>query len=152
MKHLCHCVAGKTPEDSAAVRLQEKALNRFPESWPTVSDDTRGEKSTFQKSSKGRKGKQARKSKKHQDQSGTSLPPAPFVLTNNQLDEVARRAKQVLVPAGDSFYPGPIFSHLSRLNSHEWKEVLHKLLNVMFWLVYLALQNTIYHFCSGQGC
>ena len=32
MKHLCRCLTGKAPEDSAAVRLQEKALNRFPES------------------------------------------------------------------------------------------------------------------------
>ena len=29
MKHLVRCIAGKAPEDSIAVRLQEKALDRF---------------------------------------------------------------------------------------------------------------------------
>ena len=126
MKHLCRCLAGKALEDSAAVRLQEKALNRFPESWPTADDDIQGEKSTSVKSCKGGKGTQTRKSKKHQDQSSNSLPPAPFVLTKNQLEEADRRAKQVVLPAGDSFHPGPVFSRISRLNSHEWKEVLQK--------------------------
>ena len=106
MKHLCRCLAGKAPE---AVRLQEKALNRFP----TADDDIQGEKSTSVKSCKGGKGTQTRKSKKHQDQSSNSLPPAPFVLTKNQLEEADRRAKQVVLPAGDSFHPGPIFSRIS---------------------------------------
>ena len=105
------------------MRLQEKALNRFPESWPTVSDDIQGEKSTSEMSCKRGKGQQGRKSKKCQDQSSHSLPQAPFVLTKNQLEEADRRAKQVVVPAGDSFHTGPIFSRISRLNSHEWKEV-----------------------------
>ena len=123
VKHLCRCLAGKVPEDSVAVRLQEKALNRFPESWPTDSVGIRSEKNVSEKSPKGGTGKQARKV--HGDQTSNSLPPAPFVLTKNQLKEADRRAKQIVVPAGDSFHPGPIFSRMSQLNSHEWKEVLH---------------------------
>jgi len=40
MKHLVKCLAGKTPEDGVAVRMQEKSLGRFEESWPTTSAGT----------------------------------------------------------------------------------------------------------------
>lgn len=122
LKHLCRCLAGKAPEDSSAVRMQEKALNRFPDSWLTVNADSEIE-TTSAKSSKGGSGKRGRKKNKSGDQTSSSLPPAPFVLTKKQLEEADRRARQVVVPAGDSFRPGPIFARMSRMNSHEWKEV-----------------------------
>ena len=37
VKHLVKCIAGNVPEDSVGVRMQEKSLGRFQESWPTVS-------------------------------------------------------------------------------------------------------------------
>ena len=40
MKHLVKCLTGKTPEDGVAVRMQEKSLGRFEESWPTTSAGT----------------------------------------------------------------------------------------------------------------
>lgn len=58
------------------------------------------------------------------EKDSVSLPTTPFGLTKQQLEEADKRAKQVIVPAGDSiFSPGPIFSRPSRLNSHEWREV-----------------------------
>ena len=39
------------------------------------------------------------------------------------LEEADRRAKHITVPAGDPYSPKPIFSRMSRMNSHEWKEV-----------------------------
>lgn len=124
VKHLCRCLAGKAPEDSFVVRMQGKSLNRFQESWPTFTPVPMETKSTSGKSSNGRKGKRARKKNKSEDQSSSSLPPAPFVLTKKQVEEADRRARQVVVPAGDSFCPRPIFARMSRMNSHEWKEVL----------------------------
>lgn len=94
VKHLCRLISGKAPEDSAAVRQQEKELNPFPTSW--LSNDV---------SSKSYKG---------------ALPKAPFVLDKKNLQEADRRALEVVVPAGD---PCGIFSKLSKLNSHELKEV-----------------------------
>ena len=124
VKHLCRCLAGKAPEDSFVVRMQEKSLNRFQESWPTFTPVPTETKSTSSKSFNGGKGKRARKKNKSEDQSSSSLPPAPFVLTKKQVEEADRRARQVVVPAGDSFCPRPIFARMSRMNSHEWKEVL----------------------------
>ena len=37
VKHLVRCLAGRAPEDSLAVRLHEKSLARFRESWPNVT-------------------------------------------------------------------------------------------------------------------
>ena len=52
-----------------------------------------------------------------------SLPRSPFGLTKKDMEEADKRAKEIIVPVGDSFRPGPIFARLSKLNSHEWKEV-----------------------------
>ena len=64
------------------------------------------------------------KNKKKAKEGTTSLPNAPFGLTKKQMEEADKRAKQIRVPVGDQFCPGPIFSRISRLNSHEWKEVI----------------------------
>ena len=52
-----------------------------------------------------------------------SLPRSPFGLTKKDMEEADKRAKEIIVPFGDSFRSGPIFSRLSKLNSHELKEV-----------------------------
>ena len=121
LKHLCRCLAGKAPEDSAAVRMQEKALNRFRESWPTIKASNEAKKNSRKLSRHG-KGKKAPKNQSEDETSG-SLPSAPFVLTKEQIEVADRRVKEVIVPAGDPFRPGPIFAGISRMNSHEWKEV-----------------------------
>lgn len=61
--------------------------------------------------------------KKKSDKGTTSLPIAPFGLTTKQMEEADKRVKEIRVPAGDHFCPSPIFSRISRLNLHEWKEV-----------------------------
>ena len=71
----------------------------------------------------GSRKKEVKKKCKKQAKNSTSLPNAPYNLTKKEIEEADKRAKQVLVPAGDSFSPGPIFSRISRMNSHEWKEV-----------------------------
>ena len=117
MKHLVRCIAGKAPEDSIAVRLQEKALDRFQDSWITASTET-----SSSSTSSNRKGKE--KTEKNTSQKeATSLPTAPFGLNNKQQEEADTRAKEVIAPAGDSFIPKPIFSQISKLNSQKWKEV-----------------------------
>lgn len=40
VKHLIKCIAGKAPEDSHAVRMQEKEIGRFKEAWPSTSVGT----------------------------------------------------------------------------------------------------------------
>ena len=116
VKHIVKCIAGKAPEDSLAVRSLEKSLGRFKESWPQTSvagglhsskDDSAGSK-------------QKKKTKK---EAATSLPNAPFGLTRKQMEQADQRVKEIRVPAGDTFRLGAIFSRVSRLNSHEWKEV-----------------------------
>lgn len=101
MKHLHRCLAGKAPEDSLAVRKEEMSLNRFPECWPTSKETA---ESTSKFSDPHCLGKKKLKSKQ-------------------QLEEADRRTKQITVPAGDPYSPKPIFSRMSRMNSHEWKEV-----------------------------
>ena len=101
MKHLVKCLAGKEPEDCVAVRMQEKELGRFKESWSGVAAKTNS-------SAAGRT---------------KALPAAPFGLTKKEMEEADRRVKEIITPAGDSFIPGPIFSNISKLNSHHWKEV-----------------------------
>ena len=113
VKHLVKCIAGKAPEDSMAVRIQEKSLGRFKESWPTAN--------AYEGSSK--RGKKKEKSEKSKKGEADRLPPPPFGLTRKQIEEADKRAREVIAPAGDSFRPGPIFSCISRLNSYEWKEV-----------------------------
>lgn len=61
--------------------------------------------------------------KKKSDKGTTSLPIAPFGLTTKQMEEAYKHVKEIRVPAGDHFCPSPIFSRISRLNLHEWKEV-----------------------------
>lgn len=123
VKHLHRCLAGKALEDSLAVRKQEMELNRFPECWPrsTCSPGDTGPSSS--KCSKRGKNKKEVKKNERGEKESFSLPTAPFGLTKQQLEEADRRARQVIVPTGDSFSPGPIFSRISKLNSHEWKEV-----------------------------
>ena len=68
-------------------------------------------------------GKGKKKSTTDQKAETTTLPPAPFCLRKTDIEEADKRAKEIVAPAGDSFRPGPIFSRISRLNSHELKEV-----------------------------
>ena len=124
VKHLIRCLAGKSPEDSLAVRKQEMELNRFPECWPTTTCSSYANgASSLKRSKRGKNKKRVKKKDGEGEKDSVSLPTTPFGLTKQQLEEADKRAKQVIVPAGDSFSPGPIFSRLSRLNSHEWKEV-----------------------------
>ena len=117
MKHLVRCIAGKAPEDSIAVRLQEKSLDRFQDSWITASTET-----SSSSTSSNKKGKE--KTEKNTSQKeATSLPTAPFGLNNKQQEKADKRAKEVIAPAKDSFIPQLIFSQISKLNTHEWKEV-----------------------------
>jgi len=114
VKHLVKCLAGKASEDSLAVRMQEKSLGRFKESWPNMSGSS---------SSNSSKGKIPEK-KKRKGGGVSSLPQAPFGLTKKQMEQADLRTKQISCPAGDTFCARPIFSHISRMNSHEWKEVI----------------------------
>lgn len=122
VKHLHRCLAGKAPEDSLAVRKQEMSLKRFPESWPVPSTDETGA-SNAKSSECGKSRKEVKNKSKKQVKGSSSLPSAPFGLSKKQLEEADKRAKEVIAPVGDSFYPGPIFSRISRMNSHEWKVV-----------------------------
>lgn len=117
VKHLVRCIAGKAPEDSLSVRMQEKSLGRFEESWPTINAASKS------CNSGGRNGKRKGSSDTSKKGEASSLPPAPFGLTKKQIEEADKRTKEVIVPSGDSFRLGPIFSRISKLNSHEWKEV-----------------------------
>ena len=78
MKHLVRCIAGKAPEDSIAVRLQEKALDRFQDSWITASTET-----SSSSTSSSRKGTEKTENNTSQKEA-TSLPTAPFGLNNKQ--------------------------------------------------------------------
>lgn len=115
IKHLVKCIAGKAPEDSVAVRMQEKSLGRFKSSWPSAAHSLPSSQDDSRR---------GRKNKKKAKEGTTSLPNAPFGLTKKQMEEADKRAKQIRAPVGDQFCPGPIFSRISRLNSHEWKEVI----------------------------
>lgn len=103
MKHLVRCMAGKESEDSLAVRKLEQELNRFEESWVHYESNT------------------ASSSKK-------SLQSAPFGLSKKECEEADRRTTEIVTPEGDTFVPKPIFGHISKLNSHHWKEVNYQLL------------------------
>lgn len=116
VKHLVRCLAGKAPQDSLAVRLHEKSLGRFRESWPNVTASS----SSSSKDNSDRKNPKKKKSKR---EGVSSLPNAPFGLTKKQMEQADSRARQISSPASDTFCPRPIFSQLSRMNSHEWKEV-----------------------------
>lgn len=115
IKHLVKCIAEKAPEDSVAVRMQEKSLGRFKSSWPSAAHSLPSSQDDSRR---------GRKNKKKAKEGTTSLPNAPFGLTKKQMEEADKRAKQIRAPVGDQFCPGPIFSRISRLNSHEWKEVI----------------------------
>lgn len=92
----------KEPEDSEAVRIKEKELNRFKQSWLEQKNDAQ----SINGKTKG----------KH-------LPAAPFGLNKKQMEEADRRATEIITPAGNGFSPKPIFANISKLNSHHWKEV-----------------------------
>ena len=113
VKHLVKCIAGKAPEVSVGVRMQEKSLGMFQESWHKVSASEGNSKR------RRRKGK----SQKNKKDESKSLPPAPFGLTKKQIEAAGKRARDIIAPAGDSFLLGHIFSRISRLNTHEWKMV-----------------------------
>ena len=74
MKHLVRCLAKKAPEDSLAVRLHEKSLDRFQESWPNVT-------ASSSSSSKDNSGGKNPKKKKSNREGVSSLTNAPFGLT-----------------------------------------------------------------------
>lgn len=120
VKHLVECLAGKAPEDGVAVRMQEKSIGRFEDSWPTTSAGTSNSSKMSEGGSGNKKGKKKGTGKK---EVASSLPPAPFGLSKKDTEKADKRAKEIIAPAGDSFRPGPIFSRISKLNSHEWKEV-----------------------------
>ena len=91
VKHLVKCIAGKAPEDSLAVRLQEKSLGRFQQSWPNATCSTSSSKhdGVSEKSSR----KKMKKTKS--DKGTTSLPIAPFGLTTKQMEEADKRVKEI---------------------------------------------------------
>lgn len=121
VKHLHRCLAGKAPEDSLSVRKQEMLMKRFPECWPTAATES----TTKSSDRHGGRGKTKSKgSNQKQVECSTTLPQAPFGLNKLQLEEADKRTEHISVPAGDPYSPRPIFSKMSRLNSHEWKEVL----------------------------
>ena len=51
------------------------------------------------------------------------LPPAPFVLTKQELKLADERAKSIQVPIGYGWKPMPIFTKRSYMKSHDWKQV-----------------------------
>lgn len=108
----------KGSEDSLAVRMQEKSLGRFKESWPNMSGSSSSD------SSKGDTDNKIPEKKKRKGGGVSLLPQAPFGLTKKQMEQADLRTKQISCPAGDTFCAWPIFSHISRMNSHEWKEVI----------------------------
>ena len=50
----------------------------------------------------------------------------PWVFDKEQLKIAQQRLQLLFVPAHYSFNPQFLFSHLSWLKSHDWKQVLHK--------------------------
>lgn len=76
-------------------------------------------------------GKGKKKTTSGQRQVTTSLPPAPFSISKTDIEEAGKRANEVVVPSADSFRPGPIFSRISRLNSHELKEVNREMFGML---------------------
>lgn len=138
MKHILYLITGKEPEDSLSVRNAEKSFNRFPECWVAregsveadLATETRcvpergksAQKAPKRKLGVAGPGDAKQKAKKHRP-SSTQLPSAPFRLKPGDLKTADQRASQVVVPSDCSFKPGPIFSKLSRMNSHDLKEV-----------------------------
>lgn len=120
VKHLHRCLAGKVPEDSLSVRKQEMSMKKFPECWPTTATES----TTKSSDTHGLATKKSKRINQKEVEGSITLPPAPFGLNKQQLEEADRRTKHISVPAGDPYSPRSIFSRMLRLNSHEWKEVL----------------------------
>ncbi|XP_068748657.1 uncharacterized protein [Montipora capricornis] len=131
MKHILYLITGKEPEDSVSVRNAEKSFNRFPECWieKEANEDTDlvSDKNVAERSRTILRGKKALgKGKKGRVKSSSTprkLPSAPFTLKPGDVKIADQRARQVIVPSDCSFKSGPVFSKLSRLNSHDLKEV-----------------------------
>lgn len=141
MKHILSLITGKESDDSVSVRNAEKAFNRFPECWVEREDckDTdlesdksipegksQGKKATKRKLSDTTTSRKGKKSKASPQSTAHKLPSAPFRLKPGDLKTADQRASQIIVPVDCSFKPGPVFSKLTRLNSHALKEVSYK--------------------------
>ena len=63
-----------------------------------------------------------KKSKTSSSQTSVKLPSAPLKLKPAEIKIADQHAADVVVPADCSFKPRPIFSKVSRLNSHDLKE------------------------------
>lgn len=61
--------------------------------------------------------------KKKSKASSVKLPSAPFKLQPAEIKTADNRAGEIVVPTDCSFRPRPISSKVSRLNSHDLKEV-----------------------------
>lgn len=105
MKHLVKCIGGKEPEDSISVRKAEQELDRFKDSW--INETSNATSSRCKKKAK----------------TTVALPAAPFCLSKKDICEADRRAEDIITPAGDPFKARAIFTNISKLNSHQWKEV-----------------------------
>ncbi len=137
VKHILSLITGKESDDSVSVRNAEKAFNRFPECWIEGKDchdsdqpnksiqegKSLGKKALKRNPGEGRRGKNSEAS----TSTGHKLPSAPFRLKPGDLKTADQRASQIVVPVDCSFKPGPVFSKLSRLNSHDLKEVVYNI-------------------------
>lgn len=151
MKHILYLITGKEPEDSLSVRNAEKAFNRFQESWVEIKDCEEADLVTSIPEGGKRKKKTHKRNisasacdtnaghsvKKHrpskQPSNTSKLPSAPFRLKPGDLKTADHRASQVVVPSDCSFKPGPIFTKITRLNSHDLKEVSKKHVHDTHW-------------------
>jgi hypothetical protein len=52
------------------------------------------------------------------------LPPAPFVLTKEDICLADKRAESILVPVGFDWRPRAIFSKTAGMKAHEWKQLV----------------------------
>ena len=141
MKNILSLITGKESDDSVSVRNAEKAFNRFPECWVEREDTylesdksipegkPQRKKATKRKlpydKTTARKGKKS-KASPQSSSSARKLPSASFRLKPGDLKTADQRASQIVVPVDCSFKPGPVFSKLTRLNSHALKEVSYK--------------------------
>lgn len=57
-------------------------------------------------------------------QHGLKVPPAPFVLTKEEICLADKRAQSILVPGSFDWHPRAIFSKTTGMKAHEWKQVV----------------------------
>ena len=144
MKHILYLITGKEPEDSLSVRNAERAFNRFPECWVNSGEPCQDAEEEEEEDGNNQEARKCDKKKAHKrklnvtnpeantgaskkkiklSSSKTKLPPAPFKLKPEDIKLADKRASDIVVPSDCSFIPGPIFSKISRMNSHALKEV-----------------------------